>query len=271
LRHAAHVSMVSADNKDYYCGVTIGDALAAADALTALSAELAQARTALTDAGIPAEYRHGQRVTIACERLTALSASHEALTQERDAANGAASMWRDWLAKEKARAEAAEAALAAEHETSRNDPVEQRAERYAMEAMELAGKLAAAEAQVAALTAALQDLDAEPTGAAPGAPKRNRHEKWGPSPLCQKGEHEWCMNRTPEECHCGCECHVKVTPPASEMCSRGAALAAAEAQVAALTAPPRTPYESGLCCMAAHANAVPPWTCACPCHARQED
>jgi hypothetical protein len=46
---------------------------------------------------------------------------------------------------------------------------------------------------------------------------------------------------------------------------------AAEAQVAALTAPPRTPYESGLCCMAAHANAVPPWTCACPCHARQED
>jgi hypothetical protein len=205
------------------------------------------------------------------DKLDALSASHEALTQERDAANGAASMWRDWLAKEKARAEAAEAALAAEHETSRNDPVEQRAERYAMEAMELAGKLAAAEAQVAALTAALQDLDAEPTGAAPGAPKRNRHEKWGPSPLCQKGEHEWCMNRTPEECHCGCECHVKVTPPASEMCSRGAALAAAEAQVAALTAPPRTPYESGLCCMAAHANAVPPWTCACPCHARQED
>jgi hypothetical protein len=43
----------------------------------------------------------------------------------------------------------------------------------------------------------------------------NRHEKWGPSPLCQKGEHEWCANRTPEECHCGCECHVKVTLPAS--------------------------------------------------------
>jgi hypothetical protein len=55
---------------------------AARDALTALSAELAQARTALTDAGIPAEYRHGQRVTIACERLTTLSASHAALTQK---------------------------------------------------------------------------------------------------------------------------------------------------------------------------------------------
>lgn len=29
-----------------------------------------------------------------------------------------------------------------------------------------------------------------------------------------------------------------------------------------------TPYESGLCCLARHANATPPWTCDCPCHLR---
>lgn len=34
------------------------------------------------------------------------------------------------------------------------------------------------------------------------------------------------------------------------------------------TAP--SPYDAGLCCMAAHANAVPPWTCDCPCHALKD-
>lgn len=28
----------------------------------------------------------------------------------------------------------------------------------------------------------------------------------------------------------------------------------------------RSPYDSGLCCMARHASAKPPWTCDCPCH-----
>lgn len=27
-----------------------------------------------------------------------------------------------------------------------------------------------------------------------------------------------------------------------------------------------TDTDTGLCCMAAHANATPPWTCDCPCH-----
>jgi hypothetical protein len=67
LRHAAHVSMVSADNKDYYCGVTIGDALAAADALTALSASHAYLQECIK----------GQATAI-----EALLASHEALKQE---------------------------------------------------------------------------------------------------------------------------------------------------------------------------------------------
>lgn len=31
---------------------------------------------------------------------------------------------------------------------------------------------------------------------------------------------------------------------------------------------PRTVYDSGLCCMARHANATPPWTCDCPCHVK---
>jgi len=30
----------------------------------------------------------------------------------------------------------------------------------------------------------------------------------------------------------------------------------------------RDPLDSGLCCMARHANAVAPWTCNCPCHTR---
>ena len=30
----------------------------------------------------------------------------------------------------------------------------------------------------------------------------------------------------------------------------------------------RTPEDSGLCCLAAHATATPPWTCDCPCHTR---
>lgn len=30
------------------------------------------------------------------------------------------------------------------------------------------------------------------------------------------------------------------------------------------------PEDSGLCCMADHANAVPPWTCSCPCHTRKD-
>lgn len=32
----------------------------------------------------------------------------------------------------------------------------------------------------------------------------------------------------------------------------------------------RDPLDSGLCCLARHANAVPPWTCDCPCHTRAE-
>jgi hypothetical protein len=32
----------------------------------------------------------------------------------------------------------------------------------------------------------------------------------------------------------------------------------------------RTPEESGLCCMAKHAAATPPWTCDCYCHQRKE-
>lgn len=28
----------------------------------------------------------------------------------------------------------------------------------------------------------------------------------------------------------------------------------------------RSLMDSGLCCMARHANAIPPWTCDCPCH-----
>jgi hypothetical protein len=27
----------------------------------------------------------------------------------------------------------------------------------------------------------------------------------------------------------------------------------------------------GSCCMRDHANAVPPWTCACECHARKDE
>ena len=30
----------------------------------------------------------------------------------------------------------------------------------------------------------------------------------------------------------------------------------------------RDPMDSGLCCITRHANAVPPWTCDCPCHKR---
>lgn len=33
----------------------------------------------------------------------------------------------------------------------------------------------------------------------------------------------------------------------------------------------RTLYESGDCCMARHANAVPPWTCDCPCHTMPDE
>ena len=29
---------------------------------------------------------------------------------------------------------------------------------------------------------------------------------------------------------------------------------------------PPTVYDSGLCCMARHANATPPWMCDCRCH-----
>jgi hypothetical protein len=31
----------------------------------------------------------------------------------------------------------------------------------------------------------------------------------------------------------------------------------------------RTLAETGMCCGKAHANAVPPWTCDCPCHERE--
>jgi hypothetical protein len=27
------------------------------------------------------------------------------------------------------------------------------------------------------------------------------------SKFCKKGEHRWCANRNPEECHCSCDCH----------------------------------------------------------------
>lgn len=33
---------------------------------------------------------------------------------------------------------------------------------------------------------------------------------------------------------------------------------------------PRSDMDSGLCCMARHAQAVAPWTCDCPCHTREE-
>lgn len=32
-----------------------------------------------------------------------------------------------------------------------------------------------------------------------------------------------------------------------------------------------TDVESSLCCLFRHANAVPPWTCDCPCHQLQTD
>lgn len=28
--------------------------------------------------------------------------------------------------------------------------------------------------------------------------------------------------------------------------------------------------DSGFCCLARHANAIPPWTCDCPCHTKIE-
>lgn len=28
------------------------------------------------------------------------------------------------------------------------------------------------------------------------------------SRMCAKGEHGWCMNRTPQEANCGCQCHI---------------------------------------------------------------
>lgn len=35
-----------------------------------------------------------------------------------------------------------------------------------------------------------------------------------------------------------------------------------------MSTPERDPLDSGLCCMARHAQAVAPWTCDCPCHRR---
>lgn len=40
--------------------------------------------------------------------------------------------------------------------------------------------------------------------------------------------------------------------------------------VSADTATSRSDFDSGLCCMARHANAVPPWTCDCACHSQPE-
>ena len=37
-------------------------------------------------------------------------------------------------------------------------------------------------------------------------------ELWGPSKLCSEGLHEWCFNRSPDETHCGCECHRRRSP-----------------------------------------------------------
>jgi hypothetical protein len=40
------------------------------------------------------------------------------------------------------------------------------------------------------------------------------------SEFCRKGMHDWCANRTPEECRCSCECHKQTAPQwysASEM------------------------------------------------------
>ena len=34
---------------------------------------------------------------------------------------------------------------------------------------------------------------------------------------------------------------------------------------------PPTVYDSGLCCMARHANAPPPWMCDCQCHKQVPD
>lgn len=29
------------------------------------------------------------------------------------------------------------------------------------------------------------------------------------SELCADGEHQWCMNRSPQESHCKCSCHAR--------------------------------------------------------------
>jgi hypothetical protein len=79
LRHAAHVSMVSADNEDYYCGVTIKDALAAADALTALSAshEALKAMQLYTLQQLEAAEAQVAALTATLERWRPLVMGHE--------------------------------------------------------------------------------------------------------------------------------------------------------------------------------------------------
>ncbi len=39
--------------------------------------------------------------------------------------------------------------------------------------------------------------------------RREEPEVWGLSKWCSTGEHGWCANRSPEECHCTCECHPR--------------------------------------------------------------
>ncbi len=50
---------------------------------------------------------------------------------------------------------------------------------------------------------------------------RKRTEKWGPSKFCKEGQHGWCANRSPEECHCGCDCHKpQATTPEADRLSQ---------------------------------------------------
>lgn len=41
------------------------------------------------------------------------------------------------------------------------------------------------------------------------------------SVMCKNGEHGWCMNRSKEESHCDCDCHVKKRPVEIEFVDHG--------------------------------------------------
>jgi hypothetical protein len=85
-------------------------------------------------------------------------------------------------------------------------------------------------------------------------------------------EHDW-------DGHGGCvpDCRTcRIDTLETEGARMRAALARLDNQFATVCddchlVPPRTLFDDGTCCMAAHANAVPPWTCDCRCHDRQKD